>query len=356
MPNTNKLFITLFYVFMASISVSSFALAWGALGHQTVGEIAQRNLTAKGKQLVHEILGFESLAEAAIYPDLVRSDLEYKEFSSLHFIEMDPRFGGEYSKIPESLRPDHDAHSMISGIPEKLFEKNLNTPKFSWRQKMDLMRYLVHLVGDVHQPLHVGNGYDHGGNWCRIDYSVDENGKTSVITSNLHSFWDTTLVANIFTAEKKLKFSDKTPIAKDFKELADLIIKDERSLNTTEIKRTPILEWYKESQALHEKVYIDSLPVNPAERTYCMRVLKNKNGEVQKDSRGVDLVVEATGSAKITTKYIQESTEIVKSQIMKAGMRLAYLINTMAERESSEDSADFQAQKINELKGILEAF
>ncbi len=138
--------------------------------------------------------------------------------------------------------------------------------------------------------------------------------------------------------------------------MANLIIKEFSELNTAEIRTTPILEWYKESQALHEKIYIDSSPVNPAERTYCMRVLKNKNAEVQKDSRGVDLVVEATGSAKITTKYIQESTEIVKSQIMKAGLRLAYLINTMAERESSEDSADFEAQKINELKGILEAF
>ncbi len=348
----------MFYIFMATMSVSSFAFAWGALGHQTVGEIAQRNLTEKGKQLVHEILGFESLAVAAIYPDLVRPDSEYKEFSNFHFIEMDPRFGGDYSKIPESLRPDHDAHTMISGIPEKLFEKILNTPKFSWRQKIDLMRYLVHLVGDVHQPLHVGNGYDHGGNWCRIDYSVDENGGTSIRSSNIHSFWDTTLVERIVSSQtqQKSKKKDRTFTAKDFKGLADLILKDQRLLNTIEIKKTPVLEWYKESQALHEKVYIDSSPVNPADRTYCMRVLKNKNGEVQKDSRGVDLVVEATSSAKITTEYVQASTEIVKSQIMKAGMRLAHLINSMADRESAEDSSDFHVQKINELNGILEAF
>ncbi len=138
--------------------------------------------------------------------------------------------------------------------------------------------------------------------------------------------------------------------------MANLIIKEFSELNTAEIRTTPILEWYKESQALHEKVYIDSSPVNPAERSYCMRVVKNENGEVQKDSRGVDLVIQATSSAEITTEYIQSSIKIVKSQIMKAGLRLAHLINTMAERESSEDSAAFEAQKINELKGILDAF
>ncbi len=340
------------------------AFAWGDLGHQTVGEIAQRNLTPKGNRLVEEILGHGPMAEAATFPDLVRSDEDFtpspqkKEasFSDYHFIEIDPRFNGSYELVPDILKAPRDANSMISNIPGKLMSGFLGVSKFTKNQKMDLMRYLIHLVGDVHQPLHVGNGYDRGANMCNLKYSVVEDGVVKIKSTNFHSFWDSTLVDKVFANQKIKDPSYKMPGWKGFKELADLIVEDQKALNTDEIKNTPVLDWYKESQSLHSKVYIDSVPTAAADREYCGRLVKGADGVNEKDARGVDKMIKATGSAEATEDYMKAGTEIVKSQLMKAGLRLAQTINTMAEKEYVKGTEDYESKKIGELKELLVEF
>ncbi len=342
---------------MATTLVSSMALAWGDLGHQTVGEIAQRNLTPKGKRLVEEILGHGPMAEAATFPDLVRSDEDYKEFASFHFVEIDPRYDGSYGKIPVALREKIDANSLIAGVPTKLF-MGKSTPKFSKNQRMDLMRYLIHLVGDVHQPLHVGNGYDRGANWCNVKYSVGKGEKAQIKSSNLHSFWDSALVEEIFYAQKEKDPKYKMPGWKGYKELADLIIEDQKSLKTKEIASAPSVEWYKESQALHSKVYIDgATDLHPSQREYCMRLTKDANGKPVLDEKGVAVTVKATGAAEATPEYMKQASEIIKAQIMKAGLRLANTINTMAQAHyKGGGAAEYKSKKVKELSDLIKEF
>src|SRR5687768_4583082 len=64
------------------------AFAWGDLGHQTVAEIAEKNLTARARQGIVNILGPEALALAAIWPDQVRDDRQYDPFKDYHFVEI----------------------------------------------------------------------------------------------------------------------------------------------------------------------------------------------------------------------------------------------------------------------------
>lgn len=342
-------------IFAATL-VSSIAFAWGDLGHQTVGEIAQRNLTPQGKRLVEEILGHGPLAEAATFPDLVRSDEDYKEFASFHFVEIDPRYEGSYDKIPLALREKIDANSIIAGVPQKLF-KGLFFQTFSRAQKMDLLRYLVHLVGDVHQPLHVGNGYDRGANWCDVKYKVGKGDKVQVKSAKLHSFWDSILVEEIFYAQKTKNPNYKMPGWKGYKELADLIIEDQKELATEEISATPVLEWYKEAQALHDKVYIDGgRKLHPTEREYCQHLIKDANGKPEVDQRGVAKIVKATASAEATEDYMAESSEIIKSQIMKAGLRLAHILSDMGDRRYLNGVTDYQSLKVQELEELLKEF
>lgn len=342
---------------LATTLVSSMALAWGDLGHQTVGEIAQRNLSSKGKRLVEEILGHGPMAEAATFPDLVRSDEEYKEFASVHFVEIDPRYDGTYSKIPLALRENIDANSFISGIPAKLFVGK-SAPEFSKNQRMDLMRYLIHLVGDVHQPLHVGNGYDRGANWCNVKYTVGKGDKAQVKSSNLHSFWDSALVEEIFFAQKEKNPKYKIPGWKGFKELADLIIEDQKELNNKAIVSAPAIEWYKEAQSLHSKVYIDgTTELHPSQREYCMRLVKDANGKPVLDEKGVAQTVKATGAAEANPEYMKEASEIIKGQIMKAGLRLAHVINTMGQaRYKGAGATEYQSKKVKELTDLIKAF
>ncbi|MBL7542604.1 MAG: S1/P1 nuclease [Bdellovibrionaceae bacterium] len=338
-----------------STLVGSMAFAWGDLGHQTVGEIAQRHLSGKGQRLVKDLLGNGPLAEAATFPDLVRSDEDYKEFSNFHFVEIDPRYYGNYDQIPFALREKVDANNMIVGVPQKIFSGLLGQ-KFSRPQKMDMMRYLVHLVGDVHQPLHVGNGYDRGGNWCDIKYKAGKSEKSS----NLHSFWDSVLVDDVFYAQKEKDPNYKMPSWKGFKELADLIMADQKEMKKQVVMEAPITEWYKESQELHKKVYPDGARTfHPSEREYCRRLVKDANGKTEKDQRGVDKVLQKTSGAvaEISAEYMTEASEIVKSQIMKAGLRLAYLINGIAEKRYRGIRAiDINSKKVADLDEILKAF
>src|SRR6185437_16951518 len=146
-------------VIALALVLSNLAFAWGDLGHQAVGEIAERNLTPEAKKMVQSILGVEPMAVAATFPDKVRSDPRFKDFTPYHFLEIPD--GYDYENMPASERAEKDAHTIISQVPALLKD-----PKVSRDRKMTLLRYLIHVVGDVHQPLHVGNARDMGANLC----------------------------------------------------------------------------------------------------------------------------------------------------------------------------------------------
>lgn len=332
-----------------SVSVlfcSSVSFAWGDLGHQTVAEIAQRQLSAKAKVMVYDLIGHGPMAEAAIYPDLVRSDEDYKEFAAYHFIEIDPRWGS-YDKIPAALKEKHDANSLISSIPTKIFENILSGPKYDKLQRQDLMRYLIHLVGDVHQPLHVGNGYDRGANWCQVSYNLKN--------TNLHSFWDSTLVDYSFTAKKVKNPSYKMPSWKGYSELADLIMSDYSLNDFKKFTQDEPTTWYKESQSLHSKVYPNG-SADPATHTYCQSLVKDENGQVVKDGLGVAKIIKASSTYQVDEAYMLAATEIIKTQILKAGLRLAGILNEMAEKKYPGSPEKFQEDKIQSLKTLLNDF
>jgi hypothetical protein len=222
---------------------------------------------------------------------------------------------------------------------------------------MDLMRYLIHLVGDVHQPLHVGNGYDRGANWCNVKYKIGEGEKASYKSTNLHSFWDSVMVEELFYIEKELNPNFKMPGWKGYKELADLITKDRAELNTEDIKSASPLQWYREAQALHSQVYIDKEPgTHPSQREYCMRLIKDENGKAVQDERGMSKTVKASGAAEATRPYMHASAKLIKSQIMKAGLRLAHTINEMAQKQYLDGKEDYQSKKVSELKEMLVEF
>lgn len=364
---TKKLFKRSKIIFSSSVLIvithSQMCLAWGDLGHQTVAEIAQRNLSPKAKIMVSEILGHGPLAEAAIFPDLVRSDEDYKEFSSFHFIEIDPRWG-TYQKIPFYLKEKRDANSLISNIPTKLFENILSKPKFNKNQRQDLLRYLVHLVGDVHQPLHVGNGFDRGGNWCQIKYPISKNKNSfkkedEVLfnKSNLHSFWDSTLVENIFYFQKTKNPNYKIPSWKGYVELADLILSESKPAEQKSFQTLDIYTWYAESQELHTKVYPDKNKTTLAsERSYCQRLVKDEKGEIVKDDFGVAKIIKDTDVAELDDSYMLNSAEIIKQQILKAGLRLAAVMNDMAQKNYQDPTESFEESKLNDLKMLLNEF
>ena len=155
--------------------------AWGLLGHRIVGQIAETYLTPAAKKEIQKILGTESIGMAANWADFIKSDSTMAYISAWHYVDVRP--GLSYSEFQTYLKNDTavDAYTKLNFLIKELKNKQLAKDK-----KLMYLRLLIHIVGDIHQPLHVGNPDDKGGNDIRVTWFGT--------TTNLHSVWDSRLI------------------------------------------------------------------------------------------------------------------------------------------------------------------
>src|SRR4051794_3514566 len=162
----------------AAAMIPSPALAWGKTGHRVVAAIADAQLSGLARAHIQEILGpGESLDEAANWPDEMRSapgQFWQKTSVPLHYVTLN---GIIYDHAP----PEGDALEALDR-----FSKMLRDPNSSREDKQLALRFIVHLVGDLPQPLHNGKCCDKGGNEVKVTFF----GKPA----NLHAVWDSQLV------------------------------------------------------------------------------------------------------------------------------------------------------------------
>ena len=152
------------------------AFPFGETGHRITGAIAEKYLTEKNRAVLAELLDNESLAEIATYADEMRSNPDefwQKTASPYHYVTV-PN-GKTYRDV--GAPPQGDAFFAI----EK-YSKIFRDPSTSKSDKSLAIKFIVHLIGDLHQPLHVGTGLDRGGNNFKVKFFNR--------TSNLHSVWD----------------------------------------------------------------------------------------------------------------------------------------------------------------------
>ncbi len=169
-------------VFLIWAIASDSALGWGLLGHRIVGEIAERHLSAKAKREIRKILGNETLAMSANWADFIKSDTSYRYLNSWHYMNIKPGISRE--ELFSQLQNDTTANiynrlNFLTG--ELKGNKNLDHA----RKKLYL-RLIVHLVGDIHQPMHAGRPADLGGNRIQLHWFYEP--------SNLHKVWDEDLI------------------------------------------------------------------------------------------------------------------------------------------------------------------
>jgi hypothetical protein len=202
--------------------VSLYGYSWGPTGHRVTGYIAEKYLNKKAKREIDRILNGQSLAMASTWMDEVRSDSTYDYTSDWHWVTIPD--GENYEKAVKNKNGD-----VIQTI-ERII-KELKSHKLSAKQEADNLRMLIHLVGDIHQPLHVGKGDDRGGNnikimWFRVD-------------SNLHRVWDSDMI-------------DDTKLS--YTELAESL--DDPSIaELQQWKKSSVKDWANESVELRRKVY-----------------------------------------------------------------------------------------------------
>jgi S1/P1 Nuclease len=165
---------------LAALSLSAPAHAWGPVGHRIAGAIADENLSGVARANVRVLLGSEDLAEAATWPDDQKSNpapFWQKQASAWHYVTV--RQGDDYKASDAPVKGD-----AMTALTR--FTATLRDPKASMDDKRLALRFIVHIIGDLHQPLHAGGGDDRGGN----DFKVTWFGKAS----NLHSVWDTGMI------------------------------------------------------------------------------------------------------------------------------------------------------------------
>jgi len=199
---------------------------WGLNGHRIVGEIASYYLTGKTKKAVIEILGTESIAMASNWPDFAKSDSTLNYLSPWHYMNI--KGGLTLNEFNDFLQHDTiaDAYTKLNFIIGELKNKSLPLDK-----KQFYLKLLIHIVGDIHQPLHVGRADDQGGNKIKVQWFSE--------STNLHSVWDEKLIEM-----QKLSYTEYTAAINH-------VSKKQRK----EWQQQPLSEWFYNSYELAEKVY-----------------------------------------------------------------------------------------------------
>ena len=187
-------------VLLIILSFASFpasALAWGYEGHEVIAAIARSYLTPTAKAQVDALLATDQdsltahdMLSEATWADAYRG-AGHKETAAWHFVDIEldhpdlksACFGYPSPGALASQGPAQDC------IVDKIdaFSKELASPSTSSAERLLALKYLLHFVGDVHQPLHASDNHDRGGNCVLL-------GMSGPRTVNLHSYWDTAVV------------------------------------------------------------------------------------------------------------------------------------------------------------------
>jgi S1/P1 Nuclease len=193
-----------------SMLLPASCLAWGPIGHRIVGQLAEQQLTAKARAEVSRLLDGEAeptLPGISNWADELRDNPDGKALfeatRKLHFINF-PHDTCRY----DAPRDCPDGQCIVAAIAR--YQAILADTKQPLTARREALKFVVHFVGDVHQPLHAGYADDRGGNQFQINLGD--------VGTNLHSIWDSRLLETHSTDWKayaeqisKLPFNEPSP-------------------------------------------------------------------------------------------------------------------------------------------------
>lgn len=183
------MFRSLFVLLLLLLGTDA-AHAWGERGHRLIGELAERRLSPAARAQVRLLLRNErdpGLAGVSIWADDLR-EMPRQEWSvPLHFVNIQDR-ACRYA----AARDCRKGACVVGAIQR--YARRLADPALSRNKRAEALKFLVHFVGDVHQPLHAGHRPDQGGNTFQI--SLRRPGRAPEAT-NLHSVWDYFILADV---------------------------------------------------------------------------------------------------------------------------------------------------------------
>lgn len=265
-----KLFVTLSVAALSLLNMTS-SFAWGPVGHDVVAAIAEAHLNDKAKERLSELLDGRSLVYYSSWLDNVQNSPYWKDgydqTKTWHYANVDK--GNTYQTQPKN--PAGDVVTAVTMLTDKLANDYENLTD---SMRVDYVRMVVHLVGDMHCPMHAGRLTDLGGNRTKVRWFGRQ--------TNLHSVWDSKIV------ESSRKWS--------YTEWREQIDRTSDEFKT-EVCEGTYEEWFmgtvEAAAALYDE--IESLGENP----------------------------------NLSYQYVFDHSALVEQQFLLGGYRLAHVLNSI---------------------------
>ena len=237
------------------ICLTSFG--WGATGHRATGHIAEKYLSKKARKELRKILGQENLAMVSTWMDEIRSNRAYDHTHDWHWVTIPD--GMTYEQTEKN--PNGDIIQTLGRLVAELKQGGLDA-----KTKAEHVKMIAHLIGDIHQPLHVGKEGDKGGNDVRVTWFRNN--------SNLHRVWDSDIINGTQLSYTELAHSLGKPDKETFEKW----------------QKATVLDWAIESMSYRERIY-------------------------------------NIGDGNLSYEYSYQNYDVVKLRILQAGIRMAAVFN-----------------------------
>jgi hypothetical protein len=240
-------------------------ISWGVVGHKTVATIATNHLSDRAQTTVKYLLGDTTLADISSWADQVLREPQYKNTAPQHYANVP--LGLNYQAFTEAIKsqPQDNVYKAILKNVDILKDESSTI-----EQRRSALKFVVHFVGDLHQPMHISRAEDKGGNTIQLQFD----GKGT----NLHSLWDSKLIG------KEGKTFEQMSI--DYDKATPAQIKQWQS--------DDIMKWLYESYQISTRLY----------------------SEIEQNN-------------KLNDAYYKSHINIVNDRVEMAGIRLAGLLNNI---------------------------
>lgn len=195
---------------------------WAKTGHRVIGDVAQEYISGKTKRALKDLLNGESLASVANFADEIKADRSFSKFGAWHYVNFPA--DKKYTDVTPSKYGD-----LVAGINHCMsVVKNENNTR---ADRIFYLKLLVHLIGDLHQPMHVSKAEDKGGNDIQVQWFGSG--------TNLHRVWDSNMINSYGLSYSEL--ADKLP---------ELSKKEQKAM-----QEGSILDWTQESHLIANEIY-----------------------------------------------------------------------------------------------------
>lgn len=257
-------------IMMVLESVSLYA--WGPMGHDIVAAIAEQNLTRKTKKEIAKLLDGQSIVYYSSWMDNIQNSPYWKDSYSVtktwHYANVDK--GHTYQTMRKEPKGD-----VVTALEELTDAMTSRYSELTDSMKTDYLKMIVHMVGDLHCPMHAGRLSDRGGNDCKVKWF----GKNT----NLHSVWDSKLL------ESSRKWSCS--------EWVDQLDRTDKKYKR-DVMQGAYEEWFLDTVALAAGIY---------------EYIENLDKQIP----------------NLSYQYVYDYSPLLEQQLLLGGYRLAYVLNNI---------------------------